>query len=284
MGQNKKKITVLSKLVINEYLVRDEELEDSIEYRTYLLANPNDSILLTNTKDISYKYNDYGNLTSIHTVSTKLSYDTEIKQGYQKLIETIKLNDQQLIEDIKIEEHSDIKTTKQLSYKNNLLKQVKTTESSVLRPEYFILNYEYNNKQLVGTISVEHSKHNQPPYFFKIACNYNANGALKSFTSKDTTLEFSYDKAKNPFAHLKTFYTDILNQELLFPLLHTNYKQQNNITQITNGDKLIIYKYTYNNDNLPIKAIVKDYYTPNMSEPYSFIQYEYFYKDLEITE
>lgn len=275
-SKDKKKLIVLSKITINNYMFRDDELEESKEYQALLAANSNDSILLVNTFDLIFQYNDYGYLTRVNTTSKDSSPYLELKLNKEQRIEEA--------EEVKVIDHTNITTKTILSYKNDLLEEtsIKNLDTSFVND--LKLNFEYNNKQLPSLIKVEHKKHNNTPNFSKLSYEYNTNGSLKSYTAQERTFTFKYDNAINPFAHISTFYTDPISNEYLFPLLYTNYKQKNNITHITNGDRKLLFEYTYNDDHLPIKAIIKEYYKNNTSNLSEYFQYEYYYKEIEITE
>lgn len=268
--QVKKKKTVLNKLVISDYMYKNDEFEDDEEYQALLLTNPNDSVVLIATYNLSFLYNEYGDLYRINTTSTDSPIYTELT-----------LDQQRRIEKVKAVEGTDTKVETVMTYTNNFLQQVNSRE--IDSATELILHYEYNNKQLPSIIKGEEKKDNEYVNRLEVLLEYNTTDELTSIKSKGHKFNLSYDKAHNPHAGLSYFYTHEI-QPILGILHYTKYIQKHNITRIEDSDELTTITYTYNQDNLPTKALVKTKLKRYDTYSDSFLQYEYFYKEIEIVE
>lgn len=268
--QAKKKKTVLSKVVISDYMYKNDEFDEDEEYQALLLANPNDSVVLIGTYNLSFLYNEYGDLYRVNTTTTASPIYTELT-----------FNQQRKIDKVKSVEGTDTKVETVMTYSNNLLQQVNSRE--IDSATELILHYEYNNKQLPSIIKGEEKKDNEYVNRLKVLLEYNTTGDLTTITSKDRKFSLNYDKAHNPHAGLSYFYTHEI-QPILGILHYTNYIQKHNITRIEDSDEITTLTYTYNQDNLPTKALVKTKIKRYDSYSDSFLQYEYSYKEIEVTE
>ncbi|MDM1375046.1 hypothetical protein HX023_05970 [Myroides marinus] len=251
-------------------MYKNDEFEDDEEYQAMLLNNPNDSVVLIGTYNLSFLYNEYGDLYRINTTSTDSPIYTELTLSQQKRIEKVKAV-----------EGADTKVETVMTYTNNFLQQIDSRE--IDSATELILHYEYNNKQLPSIIKGEEKKDNEYVNRLEVLLEYNTTDELTSIKSKGHKFNLSYDKARNPHAGLSYFYTHEI-QPILGILHYTNYIQKHNITRIEDSDEITTITYTYNQDNLPTKALVKTKLKRYDSYSDSFLQYEYFYKEIEIVE
>ncbi|MDR0193561.1 MAG: hypothetical protein LBI73_00435 [Myroides sp.] len=266
----KKKQLVLDKVTVNYFDYRDEELEDNEEYKL-LIAN--DSLILVGAYELSFLYNNSGDLHGINTVSKAPPIYTELT-----------LNQQKQLERIKIIEGNTLVAKTAITYSDNLLQQIQAKELNTNTE--LLLRYVYNKEQLPsivkGVEGVE-DRYGRSSDTLQISFEYNKDRQLIMVDGKDRKFQLSYDKANNPYADLPYFYTHE-SQPILDFLFYTNYKQKHNITRIEDSEELTTITYTYNQNNLPITAIAKNILKQYPTYPRSFTQYEYSYKEIEIIE
>ncbi|WP_143061398.1 hypothetical protein [Myroides marinus] len=250
-------------------MYKNDEFEDDEEYQAMLLTNPNDSVVLVGTYNLTFLYNEFGDLYRVNTTSLAPPIYIELT-----------LNQQRRVEKVKSVEGADTRVETAMIYNNGFLQQVQSEEISSATD--LTLQYEYNKKQLPSIIKGE-KKSKEYANRLKVLFEYNTTGELTSIESKDRKFNLSYDKAHNPYASLPYFYTHELHP-ILGILHYTNYIQKHNITRIENSDEITTLTYTYNQDNLPTKALVRNKLKRYNSNSDSFLQYEYFYKEIEIVE
>ncbi|MDR2223955.1 MAG: hypothetical protein LBE34_14645 [Flavobacteriaceae bacterium] len=263
----KKKQLVLDKVAVNYFDYRDEELEDNEEYKL-LIAN--DSLILVGAYELTFLYNDSGDLHGINTVSKAPPIYTELTLNQQKQLERIKI----------IEGNTTIAKTA-ITYSDNLLQQIQAKELNTNTE--LLLHYKYNKELLPSVVKGEKNNNGQSSDSLQISFKYNKEKQLVAVAGKDRKFKLSYDKANNPYTYLPYFYTHE-SQPILDMLFYTNYRQKHNITRIEDTEELTTITYTYNQNNLPITAIVKNILKQYPTYPRSFTQYKYSYKEIEIIE
>ncbi|AJH16301.1 hypothetical protein [Myroides profundi] len=171
-----------------------------------------------------------------------------------------------------------------LEYTNNSLQKIQS--GSYNNPNTFITIKEIKNN-LPRKIHYDDNICAYPLNSSKIdyVIRYNTHNNIKTIKTKRNTRKFKYDKKKYPFHYFPFAFT--LNYSLLpYPLIGTNYIQQNNITEVQNTDYTDKITYTYNDKDLPQTVRITRRYknTKNIVYPLYEYEYEYYYKEIEITE
>jgi len=158
------------------------------------------------------------------------------------------LNQEQKLQQLEFENKGVTTSTYSYTYNKDLLTSTKFDLGN--RGE-FICNYSYNdNKQLTASNSEEANLHIE--YF------YNQTAQLNKFRISGRNITVTYDGKLSPFYNLPYDLTStIMGFDLAFPY---TYKFASNFTSIALGGDANPIEYTYNEANLPTKAI---YYVKN---------------------
>lgn len=113
----------------------------------------------------------------------------------------------------------------------------------------FTAKYRYNNKkQLISANALEAN--------LLVDYSYNEQNQMKQFKINGQTLKVTYDDKLSPFYNLPFDLTSALfNFQYVFPY---TYKFPNNITSFSIGGEVSDVDFTYNEANLPTKAVYYD--------------------------
>lgn len=208
--------------------------EDTTKNETYLLQ-------------VSYKlkYDADFNLTTIEYQDKGYTNGTVVREQALNLFHT--LDDKGRLKtfsfksgDILIEEHN-------YTYKEDVLRSIHY--NLIAQGGAFTAKLHYNDKkQLISNNALEAN--------LLVDYSYNAQNQMNQFKISGQTMKVTYDDKRSPFYNLPFDLTSVLfNLNYVFPY---TYKFPNNITSFTLGGEVSDVDFTYNEANLPTKAIYYD--------------------------
>ncbi|KZE83577.1 hypothetical protein AV926_04670 [Myroides marinus] len=261
-----KKLTVVSQIVEKNYVPTEETtLVDDVNVAT----GKNTSTEISITK-YDFTYNTVGQMTAVK------SYLVENGEPTSTFITTLDIDGNNQLNKVLFGEN---KMSLDLTYDNNRLKS--TEFKDLYYDESRVTTITYNKLDLPGEIETVSQPQYSDPEVTKFIFDPNNNVKIVALDSNKTN--YTYDSKKYPFAFLPYSF-NVSNYLSASELTYTNYVQQNNVIKIADSNFITTIDYTYNNQNLPLTAKVKTVDKSNPTDIVSQYDYEFIYKDLEITE
>ncbi|MBB1140127.1 hypothetical protein [Myroides sp. WP-1] len=141
-------------------------------------------------------------------------------------------------------------TNHTFTYDNGLVKNYKVSDIDL---GFYEHQLEYNsNKQFVKS----HSTNMTSGAEFEVNYSYNTKGELVQLTNTSNyTVNFTYDKGKNPFYSLPFDLTTLIFHDLYY--IPITYAFPHNINSYKIGkEPAFTFDYTYNEDHFPIKTTI----------------------------
>lgn len=261
----KKKTVVLQIIEKNHVPVEQTIVVDGINVADGTKVSTDISISKYN-----FTYNALGQLTTIH------SYLFENDQPSDPFITTIELNDTNQLAKILFGEN---KMQLDFSYENKKLRFVELNDLLYKQSQFSSLTY--NQLDLPESITI--TSDSQYEAVETKQFSYDANNNVKIVTSDRNKTTYTYDNKKYPLAYL-SYAFNISNYLSAYELSFSNYVQQNNVIKVVNNYFITTIDYTYNAQNLPLTAKIKTIDKSNPTETLSQYDYEFVYKEIDVTE
>ena len=185
-----------------------------------------------NLTTINYQDKGYTNGTLVREQAFDLLHTLDEKGRLQKMT----FNDGTTL----IEEHT-------YTYKEDLLQSIHF--NLLAQGGAFTAKYRYNDKkQLISANALEAN--------LLVDYSYNEQNQMNQFKISGQTLKVTYDDKLSPFYNLPFDLTSaLLSFQYVFPY---TYKFPNNITSFSMGGEVSDVDFTYNEANLPTKAVYYD--------------------------
>lgn len=266
-SQQTKKMTVVSQLIEKNHVLSSET---TLVGDVNVVTGPSANSVISITK-YDFTYNNAGQLTTIK------SYLVENGQPTDPFITLLESSDKNQLNKVLYGEN---KMSLDLVYENNVLQS--TEFKDLYYDESRVSKITYNKLDLPGSIEITSSPQYSDPETTSFIYDPNNNVKLVNLDNNKTI--YTYDKKKYAFAYLPYAF-NISNYLSASELTFTNYVQQNNVVKIEhNEDLLTTIDYTYNTKDLPLTAKVKTVIKSDPTDQPSIYEYEFVYKEIEITE
>lgn len=220
----------LSKIEQNYY--ENEENEGTID--NYLLHVIYNFDYDTNFKLNKVLYEDVG-----------YKNDTIIQKQSLELHHT--LDNQERLQSFQIKKGTNVVELYEYVYENDLLQS--TIYNSITQGGALTMNFSYNkDKQMITSQAVQTN--------LLIGYSYNKQNQMDQFKINGQEVKLTYDDKLSPFHNLPYDLTSLLtNFKHIFPY---TYNFATNITSFSGGGEVADVELTYNEANLPIRAIYYD--------------------------